>query len=65
LLKVLLPHIISVNQSAFIPWRLIFDNIMAAYETLHSMQMCHWGKTGYVAVKLDISKAWNGIFWMQ
>jgi hypothetical protein len=37
-LKEVLPHIISVNQSAFIPGRLISDNILATYETLHSMQ---------------------------
>lgn len=40
-LKEVLPLIISANQSVFIPGRLIYDNILAAYETLHSMQTCH------------------------
>ena len=43
-LKVILSHIISTNQSAFILERLIFDNILAAYETLHTMHSRMWGK---------------------
>lgn len=37
-LKKVLPEIIALSQSAFIPGRLIHDNFMVAYEVLHTMK---------------------------
>ncbi|XP_042984282.1 uncharacterized protein LOC122313374 [Carya illinoinensis] len=62
-LKRVMQNIISKNQSAFIPGRLISDNTIAAYETLHSMKTRLKGRIGSMALKLDISKAYDKVEW--
>ena len=60
-LKKILPSIITEHQSAFTKHRLISDNILVAFETLHSMITHKSHKSGYMAVKLDMSKAYDRV----
>ena len=61
-LQGVLPSIISENQSAFQARRLITDNILMAFETLHYMKH-QPGKGGFMALKLDMSKAYDRVEW--
>lgn len=55
--------VISQQQSAFLPGQLITDNILVAYEALHTMNTRVKGKKVYMAIKLDLSKAYNRVEW--
>jgi hypothetical protein len=61
-LKVFLGDIISQNQSAFVPGRLIIDNMLVAYEMTHFIKNKQRGD-GYMAIKLDMSKAYDRVEW--
>jgi hypothetical protein len=60
-LKVVLPDIISCYQSVFIPGRMINDNILVAYETMHFMQTRMWSKVGFMGIKIDMSKTYDRV----
>jgi len=62
-LKLVLSSIISLEQSAFIPGRLITDNILVAFETLHTMDTRLKGNEGFMPMKLDMSKAYARLDW--
>jgi hypothetical protein len=62
-LKAILPEIISPTQSAFVPGRMITDNVLLAYEITHLMHTKKGGHDGLVAIKLDMSKAYDRVEW--
>lgn len=62
-IKPILNKIISPNQSAFLSGRQITDNIIIAHELIHSMKTSKEKKKGYLALKLDLSKAFDRVEW--
>uniref|UniRef100_A0A803NFE6 Reverse transcriptase domain-containing protein n=1 Tax=Cannabis sativa TaxID=3483 RepID=A0A803NFE6_CANSA len=62
-MKPFMDKAVSANQSAFIPGRLISDNILVSFEVLHYLKRKRQGKEGYMALKLDMSKAYDRIEW--
>ncbi|BBH04509.1 transposable element gene [Prunus dulcis] len=54
--------IVSPAQASFIPGRQIVDNIIVAQEVLHKFRNSK-GKKGFIAWKIDLSKAYDRINW--
>ena len=62
-LKKVLPSIISETQSAFVHERLIIDNVLAAFETMHRISQKKGGRVGEMALKFDMSEAYDRMEW--
>ena len=58
-----MPELIIEHQSAFEKNRLISDNVLVALETLHCMKNHNSGQTGFMTLKLDMSKAYDMVEW--
>lgn len=57
--KQILPEIIVVEQSVFVNGRLIMDNARIAMECFHWLKKKSKGKKYVMALKLDMSKAYD------
>ena len=62
-LKKIMPEVISESQSAFVPERQITNNVLVAFETMHCIDQRRKGKEGLMAIKLNMSKAYNKVEW--
>jgi hypothetical protein len=55
-LKEILPEVIYLMQSAFVPTLLTIDNVLIAYESVLSIVNKRSGNVGCCALKLDMCK---------
>lgn len=62
-LRPLMKIIIDESQCAFVPGRLITDNVLLGFEATHWMRNRKKGKQGFAALKLDMSKAYDRVEW--
>ncbi|XP_048623794.1 uncharacterized protein LOC125592583 [Brassica napus] len=62
-LKKVLPGLISETQLAFVAGRQISDNVMIAQEMFHALRTKPSGRNKRMAIKTDMSKAYDRMEW--
>lgn len=62
-IKMVMPHLISANQSTFVAGRQIQDNVLVVHEILHSLNQQNDGDEFSLAMKLDMAKAYDRVEW--
>ncbi|CAL2267139.1 unnamed protein product [Prunus armeniaca] len=61
-LRPCMASLVSPNQVSFVPGRQIVDNIVVAQEMLHKFKSSK-GRKGFIAWKIDLSKAYDRLNW--
>ena len=62
-LKMVLPHVISPAQGAFVAGRFISDNLLIVHEMVHGLRTNPTCKSDFIAIKTDMSKAYDRVEW--
>ncbi|MCI24038.1 RNA-directed DNA polymerase (Reverse transcriptase) [Trifolium medium] len=62
-MKCCLDKCVSQEQSAFVEGRSILDNALIAIEVIHALKRKTKGRKGELALKIDISKAYDKVDW--
>ncbi|KAK6125283.1 hypothetical protein DH2020_040972 [Rehmannia glutinosa] len=62
-MRPLMQDIMDEHQSAFIPGRLITDNVILGLESIHWIHNHKGSNRGYASLKLDMSKAYDRVEW--
>lgn len=58
-----MPSLISPSQSAFVPGRLITNNVLVVHKMMHHLSTKRQGKVGSMVIKLDMSKIYDRVDW--
>ncbi|XP_019157468.1 PREDICTED: uncharacterized protein LOC109154044 [Ipomoea nil] len=62
-LKICLEQVVSESHSAFVPERLLTDNVIVVGEVGHYLRRKTKGVVGWTALKLDMAKAYDRMEW--
>lgn len=62
-MKPLLPKCVAVEQATFVEGRSILDNSQIAFEIIHKLKWKSRGNTAELALKIDISNAYDKVDW--